>query len=129
MIANNFGTRLIKIASLYLLLGIGIAFFMVSAGNLILASVHSHILLLGWMSLGIIGLVYLIVPECGHNRLAAWHFWLHNIGLPVMMLSLAIQDYGHPSMEPVTGIGSLMVAIAILLFTINVFKNLKSATR
>lgn len=126
MNASKVGTRLIKIAALYLIVGLGLAIFMVAAKDRSLATVHSHVLLLGWMTMGIAGLVYLAVPACSNSRLAGWHFWLHNLGLPIMMLSLAIQEYGHPEIEPATAIGSIVVFIALLLFTINVFKNLKS---
>ena len=128
MFDNNVGTRLIKIAALYMIVGLGMAFFMVIAKDRVLSSVHSHVILLGWMTMGITGLVYQIFPACANSRFASWHFWLHNIGLPVMMVSLAIQDYGHPEFEPGTGIGSTIVLVALLLFTINVFKNLKPAT-
>ena len=125
---NKVGTRLIKIAVLYLIVGLGLAFFMIAAKDRSLTTVHSHVLLLGWMTMGLTGLIYLTAPACANSRLAAWHFWLHNVGLPVMMISLAIQEYGHPEFEPGTGIGSTIVLVALLLFTINVFRNLKSTT-
>lgn len=122
---HNLGARLIKTAAVYLVVGLGLAFFMVAARDHVLTSVHSHVILLGWMTMGITGLVYLIAPACANSRLAGWHFWLHNIGLPVMMISLAIQEYGHPEFEPGTGLGSIIVLVALTLFTINVFRNLK----
>lgn len=52
-----------------------------------LVAVHSHVLLLGWATLGMTGIVYLVLPRCAVTRLAAWHFRLHNLGLPVAMVS------------------------------------------
>ena len=75
-----------------------------------LISVHSHILLLGWATLATTGIVYLVLPRCAGTRLAAAHFWLHNLGLPVMIVSLAAAALGEPRAEPLIGVGSILGA-------------------
>jgi len=85
--------------------------------------VHSHVLLLGWATLAITGVVYLILPRCADTPLAAGHFWLHNLGLPVMMASLAAEALGEPRAEPLIGIGSILVVVGLGLLTVNVLRN------
>jgi hypothetical protein len=44
----------------------------------ILAPVHAHLLLLGWASLALAGIIYHLYPAAGTTRLARIHFWAHN---------------------------------------------------
>jgi len=45
---------------------------------------------LGWASLALAGLVYHFYPAASITRLARFHFWLHNIGLPLFMVGLVL---------------------------------------
>lgn len=109
-----------RIAVVYFAAGVILGVFMGASGDITLFSVHSHLNLLGWEALALIGLVYHCLPAAGHNRLASTHFWLHNLGLPVMMAALVAKDLGNTRMEPVLGVSSTVVGVAILLFAINV---------
>lgn len=123
----RFGVALVKIASLYLLVGLALGLVMALGKDFSLASVHSHVLLLGWATLATTGIVYLVLPRCAGTRLAAAHFWLHNLGLPVMMVSLAVATQGESRAEPLVGVGSILVMLGLLLFTLNVFKNARAS--
>jgi heme/copper-type cytochrome/quinol oxidase subunit 1 len=116
------GVALLKIASLYLLVGLALGMAMALQKDFSLVSVHSHVLLLGWATLAITGIVYLVLPRCAESRLAAAHFWLHNLGLPVMMVSLAAVTQGLPRAEPLIGLGSTLVTAGLGLFTLNVLR-------
>jgi hypothetical protein len=114
---------LVKIAAVYLLVSLAIGMYMAITHNHALATVHTHAALLGWATMAVTGLVYLLLPACGGNRLAAAHFWLHNIGLPVMLAALtALILTGDERVEPVIGIGSMLVLLALVCFTVNVFR-------
>lgn len=118
------GHRLIKISSLYMMFGLLIGLVMGLTHSSALLSVHSHVGLLGWATMALAGLVYVAVPRCDGNRLAGMHFWLHNLGLPVMISGLIWEEYGGgQSVEMLIGIGSFVVVVALLLFTLNVFRN------
>jgi len=119
----NIGLRLVKIAALYMVLGLVMGLVMAISGDFSLASVHSHIALLGWAAMSITGIIYLLLPGCGQSRLSAVHFWGHNIGLPVMMASLALFTYGYKEAEKVIGVGSVLVLASLLVFTINLYRN------
>ena len=82
------GLRFLKIAVVYLLIGAFLGLGMGIAQNFALVPVHAHVLLLGWASLALAGLVYHLYPAASTTRLARVHFWLHNLGLPVFMVTL-----------------------------------------
>jgi len=124
---NKIGVTLVKIASIYMMIGVVIGLIMGLSGNHALATVHSHISLLGWTTMVITGLVYIVRPRCADSKLSNLYFWLHNIGLPIMMFSLALfYGYGNAQAEKFAGIGSMIVLLSLLVFTINIFKNLKN---
>jgi hypothetical protein len=117
------GVSLVRIASVYLLAGLLLGLAMGIGQDFSLMSVHSHVLLLGWATLATTGIVYLVLPRCAGTRLAAAHFWLHNLGLPVMVVSLAAPHLGLPRAEPLVGVGSILVTVGLGLFTLNVLRN------
>jgi hypothetical protein len=117
------GIRLVRVASLYLLLGLVLGLAMGIGRDFSLVSVHSHVLLLGWATLALTGIVYLLLPGCAETRLAAAHFWLHNLGLPVMIASLAAETLGEARAQPFIGLGATLVVVGLAAFTLNVLRN------
>ena len=115
---------LLKIASTYLVIGLGLGMFMAISHDHTLSSVHSHMALLGWGGLAFAAVVYLLLPACGGNRLATLHFWLHNAGLPIMLAALAVLfQTGNTAVEPIIGLGSTLVTIGLVLLAVNIFRN------
>ena len=124
---SRLGVTLVKIASIYMLIGLVVGLIMGLSGNHALATVHSHIGLLGWTTMVITGLVYIAKPRCAGSKLSSLYFWLHNIGLPIMIFSLALYyGYGNAQAEKGVGIGSIIVLLSLFVFTINIFRNLES---
>lgn len=117
----NLGIKLIRIASVYMLVGLVVGIVMAVSKDFVLSSLHSHILLLGWATMAIAGIVYVVMPRCTDSKLAGLHFWGHNAGLPVMIVSLGLFRYGYDAAEAVIGIGSIIVLASLVAFTINVF--------
>ena len=117
------GVRLIQISAVYMVIGLSLGLAMGVSGNFSLTSVHAHIALLGWATMAITGIVYLVMPNCARSWLATLHFWGHNVGLPVMVASLAIKDYVRTNMEPVIGAGSTLVLVSLVLFAVNLLRN------
>jgi hypothetical protein len=57
-----------------------------------------------------------------------WHFWLHNIGLPIMILSLAmVLVTENNAFLPGTAIGPIITSVGIFIFVWNILKNIKAA--
>ena len=115
--------RLILIAVLYLVAGGCLGMFMGTTMNFTLMPVHAHILLAGWVSLAVIGLIYQQIPAAAGTRLAHLHFWLHNLGLPIFMIGLAMKLTGRdiPLALPV---GALAFLLALVTFAINIWLTL-----
>lgn len=123
MRSSTIGPNLVKIASLYLMLGLAGGLYVALSSRFGFTSAHSHATLLGWATMAISGLVYVSFPRCAESRLANVHFWLHNCGLPVLLGGLVLKGGGHDAAEPLLGLGSTIVAAALLAFTVNVMKH------
>jgi cbb3-type cytochrome oxidase subunit 1 len=119
----NIGVRLIQVAAVYMMIGLIMGLAMAIASDFTLSSVHAHISLLGWATMAITGIVYILLPGCARNRLAKAHFWGHNIGLPVMMVSLTLYALGITAAEKAIAAGSILVVASLLLFSINLIRN------
>ena len=119
--------RFIKIAVLYLAVGVSMGLYMGITQSFGLHPVHAHLNLLGWASLALCGLVYMAFPAAAETRLAKVHFWLHNLGLPPLMIALALLLSGNAAMEPVVGILSMVVGLGIFMFVINVWVSVRPA--
>ncbi|MBA4741775.1 MAG: cytochrome-c oxidase [Azoarcus sp.] len=116
--------RWLKLAVLYLLAAIALGIAMGASGNFTLRPVHAHVALLGWASLALAGLIYGQYPRAAASRLARAHFWLHNLGLPLMMISLALLLYGITAAGTVLVASEVVFAAGCLAFAFNVFRNL-----
>ncbi|MBP1932165.1 cbb3-type cytochrome c oxidase subunit I [Ammoniphilus resinae] len=120
------GIRFLKIAVIYFLVAVFMGMFMSISHQFQYAPSHAHMNLLGWVSLALAGIIYHLFPNIAENKLAKTHFWLHNIGLPVMMIGLIILESGNTAIEPVIAIGATVTTIGIIAFVYNVVANLKA---
>jgi len=118
--------RFIKIAVFYLACGICLGLYMGMTTQFTLAPVHAHLNLLGFAVMTLAGLVYRAFPEAAETRLAKVHFWLHNVGLPPLMISLALMLKGNAALEPVVGITSMVVGAGVFAFIINVWLSVRA---
>src|SRR6516162_7984690 len=119
------GIRFLKIAAVYLAIGVSMGLAMGIMQNFALHPVHAHINLLGWATMALAGLIYGQFPAAAQTWLAKIHFWVHNAALPVMMVALAFLLSGYEKalyfLEP----ASMAMVIAILLFVVNVCINVR----
>jgi hypothetical protein len=116
--------RCLRFAVGYLLIGVWMGLIMGITQQFQFAPVHAHVNLLGWVSLGVIGLIYRAYPHAAATLLARWHFWLHNTGLPVFMLGLFLMLSGHAEAKPGVIVGATATVVAITLFVINLLRSL-----
>ena len=122
------GLRFLKIAVVYLVIGTLLGFAMGLTQKFVLVPVHAHVLLLGWASLALAGLVYHLYPAASTTRLARFHFWLHNIGLPLFMVGLGFLLTGTESVFLLVLVSAIAVIVGVMLFAANVLLNIKSAS-
>jgi cbb3-type cytochrome oxidase subunit 1 len=121
------GLTLLKIAVVYLVIGGSLGLTMGITQKFALAPVHAHLLLLGWASLALAGLVYHAYPAASITRLARIHFWIHNLGLPVFMVGLALVLSGSEAALPVLATAASVVLVGLFVFAANVLINVKAS--
>lgn len=122
------GLHFLKISVVYLVIGAALGFTMGITQKFVLVPVHAHILLLGWASLALAGLVYHFYPAAASTRLARFHFWLHNLGLPLFMVGLGVMLTGNESLFLLVVAGASAVIIGLVLFAANVLFNIRSVS-
>lgn len=119
------GLHFLKIAVVYLFIGALLGLGMGITQKFALVPVHAHLLLLGWASLALAGLVYHLYPAAATTRLARIHFWLHNLGLPVFMVALGVLLTGTESAIPIVAAAASVVLVGLAIFAVNVLINVK----
>lgn len=93
---------------------------MSASGEHKLASAHSHLGLLGWVSFSIFAFYYHLVPTAGAGILAKLHFALALAGLGTMVpgIVMAITERGHALAQ----IGSVLTLASMVLFLVIVLR-------
>jgi hypothetical protein len=112
-----------KTAILWLILGIGAGLQMAISGDHSTFPAHAHINLLGWVTSAIFGGYYALNPAKAARKIAMVHYGLYTVGLVVMLPALYLMVLGNPALEPIVAGGSLIVAAAVLVFTVVVFSS------
>jgi cbb3-type cytochrome oxidase subunit 1 len=125
IVLSGAGIKWLKIAVLYLVLGIGLGIVMGAKEDFTLTPVHAHINLIGWATMALAGLIYCIFPQAGESKLGKAHFWLINTSLPVMMIALSLFKLGNAGVVPVLAISEFVAAAGILSFAANIFVNVR----
>ena len=118
--------RLIKLAVVYLVIGMTLGIGMGMTHNFLFRSVHAHVNLLGWASLALAALVFHVFPETARTRLATAWFWLYNLSLPIGMIAIALVLNGHKWAEPALIVSQIGIWVAGVMFAINVFWALRA---
>ena len=120
------GLRWLRIAVVYLMIGIALGIYMGAAEVFTLAPVHAHINLVGFVVAALAGIVYCLSPAAGASRLGSAHFWLHQIGSPLMLVSLAlVLGNGESAAIPTLVVGEFLVAGGVVCFFLNLLLNIK----
>lgn len=123
------GALWVKISGIYFILGIGVGMFMSASLQLQWAAGHAHVNLVGWVSMGIFGAIYSIYPEAGNNTLGKWHFWLYQLGAPILLISMfliqMLDVFSLGFVHILTFLGGAMVSLGVILFIINCFINVQ----
>jgi hypothetical protein len=116
MNAEALSRRWFLCALAYFVFGIGLGVYMGGTGSHSLSSVHTHVSLVGWVSMGLTGVLYRSFPAAAESALAIWHFWLYQLAAPAMLLAVAALHSGYDKAGPVAGATSVIVLVSVLLF-------------
>lgn len=118
--------RLIKLAVLYLVLGMTMGIAMGMSHDFLLRPVHAHVNLLGFAVLAIAAFVFHAFPDLARTRLATAWFWLYNISMPVGLGALALVLNGKMWAEPALIVGELLLWTSGCVFAVLVLWNLRA---
>ena len=121
--------RFLKIAAIYLQIGVVMGLAMGFTHHFEYAPVHAHLNLLGWATLALAGVIYHLYPDAATTRLAVAHFWLHNVGLPAFTLGLFALRAGVEAAERLVALGAAITLAGIVAFVINVVRNVGPAPK
>lgn len=92
--------------------------------------VHSHLNMLGWVSMMIYGVGYHILPRFMGRplysmRMAGWQFYLANVGLLGMLFFYVLNTYsGSQTYRVLMMISAILEALSIVLFLYNMLMTL-----
>ncbi len=123
------GKTFIQISSIYLMIGLVIGYVMGSANLFQYTSLHVHVNLVGWVTSALFGIVYQISSPPSHAKLIKVHFWLHMIGVPLLMLGMYFIISGMEAIGgPLSGLGGALIIVGACLFSIYCFKVFKQSS-
>jgi hypothetical protein len=127
---NRLCRRYIRVAFLYLVLGMFLGAGMIAFGNDNFQFVHVHMLLIGFVLFLIYGVGYKLIPtmffglpKVENIGWAEAQFWLANVGLAGMLLG-AVMPIGL-GLDRIPTVFGLVEAAAGLLFVVLMGKTLK----
>ena len=120
---KNLANWFLRLAVLYFVAGVSLGLYMAASQDHTMHPVHAHLNLLGWVSLGLFGLFYAVVPEAAQTRLAQAHFWLYVPAHFVMMMLLFELFRGRSAVEPFLGMAAFVVGAGVLCFAVVVWRH------
>ena len=122
------GAKWLEIPVIYFAIGLAFGLFLHYTIELQWKVTNAHLNVVGWLSTGLIGVIFSIYKEAAETTFAKAQFWLYNIGLPFFFAGMMMIYLNVPRglLEFCVSGGSIAVALFLLLFVINVFKHVKS---
>jgi hypothetical protein len=119
----------LRIAVIYFAVAVSHGVWMGASGDHSQFPLHAHLNLLGWVSMALFSTIGAHFPSIANNVAAKIHFWIYNLSLPLMAFALHGVLTGNHSMEPVLGMVSAAMALAIFVFAGNVLFCLRNTPR
>jgi hypothetical protein len=113
----------LKTAVVWFNLAVGLGIYTGATQDFRLVHVHVHLNLLGWVSLGIIGLTWASFPRLSTRALGRLQFGLHNLGLTIFMGGITFAQLTGNKPIAAIALGSLMVAASVVLFGYQVLRH------
>ena len=109
------------VAALCVTIGMAWGIQMSASGNHNLAGAHAHLNLIGWVTMGLFGVYYHLVPGAAEKMLAKIHFVVAVAGVVIITpgIAQAIMERG----DTLAKIGSLLTLVSMLIFLFTVATN------
>lgn len=120
-------TRLIHTSVVFFVVGVGLGMYTGITQDFRFVHVHVHVNLLGWVALGLVGLIYAAHPALQAGWRAHAHYWLHTVGLVIFMGGFAWSSASQTKHVVPIALGSTMVALGVLLFALQIALKLRTS--
>jgi len=120
------GSLMMCVSVVILLTGMLAGIVMGIQQDFTLAPAHAHFNLVGGVLLFLFGLYYRLVPAAGTTTLAKAQGWLHIVGAILFPAGVAIVLLKGTSFIAAPIVGSLIVAAAMALFVVIVFRTARA---
>lgn len=90
---------------------------------------HMHMVLLGFVTMMIFGVAYHVVPRfvgfpLHSRRAAAWHWYISNVGLALMVVGFIVRTTAPASGTPILVLGGSLSALGAYLFVYVMWRTL-----
>lgn len=121
--------RFLRTAVVFFVVGVCFGMYMGIAKDFRFTHVHAHLNLLGWVALGLAGLIYSAYPQLEEGLWAGAHYWLHTIGLVLFMGGFAYGIVSGSFATVPVSIGASMVTAGVVVFAINVIARIGNRPR
>lgn len=113
----------IRVSAVYFVIGIAFGIYMLATSNYEWV-VYAHILILGWLTNAVIGMIYTVYRCSGKSDLAKAQFWLFNLGLLVFLIGLLF--ISPAAATTWIYIGAISIGLSAFLFLVTIFNNLRT---
>ncbi|GGE59563.1 hypothetical protein [Actibacterium pelagium] len=109
------------VAALCVTIGMAWGIQMSASGNHTLSAAHAHLNLIGWVTMGLFGVYYHVVPDAAGKMLAKVHFGVAVAGVVIITPGIvqAVTERG----ETLAKVGSLLTLVSMLIFLFTVVTN------
>jgi len=121
------GLLWLRLSLVYLLIGLAIGVYMGATQVYGLRPIHVHVNLLGWALAAVAGLTYCFLPQAGDSKWGKAHFWLHQIGVPVMLISLYFVLMERTAFVPGLLVGEVLVVGSVICYLVNLIVNVNAS--
>lgn len=108
---KHYSKWLMRISAVYALIGAFLGSDMAGREDYTLIPVHTHILLVGWLTLFAYSIFYYVVKEVSMKKIAKLHLWASIIGGGLMPLGMFL----YKNTENIATLLSFIIPASILL--------------
>jgi hypothetical protein len=91
-----------------------------------MSSPHAHMGLLGWVSSALFAFLYALAGNAGQSRFAPVQWATHNLGVGIMVVSLFLTLRGQAGVEPLIGVGGLIVILGVIWLAFTLWPRLRA---
>jgi hypothetical protein len=109
--ARYFGSAIV-----YAILGMSLGLHMGLSQDHTQMPTHAHLMVVGWVSFALFGVFYHLFPSAAGSLLAKIQFWLAQLSMVTLVIALYLLFSGHAGADPLAGIGSIGLLLAMVLF-------------